>query len=574
MSKTPNFDLRIKTILDATKPGERVCALTGEKWMMTEEEVGWYKKFNVPPHPWSPETRMKHVVGYFEMYQFWYRKDPKHISSVHPSTGIHSLPDEQWFDQDFSSFQKDIELDRSTLDQMHELLLQVPIPASRHIEKPENSITISSFGDVNSYFVVACKSKNSIYCTDVYMLENSIECSAGSYVTDCFRVMMSHRMHRCKFSHICFDCIDSAFLFDCRNCQNCFGATNKRNKQYLWFNEQLSKGEYEKRLSEVDLSCRSKLNEYKARFMKMMEEDTVWPENFNDKCTNVIGEYTVNAVDCKYVFSGMNGPYRDLYHVSYPYGNAHTCAFTGAPVNASEIYLCNIASTSAKCLFSYSINNCQRVEYCYYCYNCEDCFGCFALQRKRFCIFNKQYTEEEYYRRLDEVKCAMLEQGEYGQFFPVKFFIGYWPDGGTVLYPQTAAKDEDYDPLPFGPEDDGATGEIDESKLRSSKDVPDCIDDMKDEDWIGVPVYDANFGRRFSYLKPELDFYRKHRLAPPTNHFIERVYSFWKEENSEVWRPDACDKCSKELIVTINQTYQNRKIYCKPCYLQYLEQHG
>jgi hypothetical protein len=236
MTKTPNYDARVSQILAKTKPGERVCALTGEKWMMTDEEIGWYKKFNVPPHDWSPETRMKQVVGYFEMYQFWYRRHPdtgtKHLSSIHPSTKIHSLPDEDWFGRDFSNFQKMVDLRRSFFDQMYVLLLQVPIPASRHIEKPVNSITISSFGDVNSLFVCACKSKNSMYSTDVYHLEDSLECSAGSYISNSFRVLQSHRIHHCQFVHISFDCLDSSFLFDCRNCQNCFGASNKRNKKW------------------------------------------------------------------------------------------------------------------------------------------------------------------------------------------------------------------------------------------------------------------------------------------------------------------------------------------------------
>lgn len=546
---------------------------------MTEEEIGWYKKFNVPPHPWSPETRMKEVVGYFEMYQFWYRTHPKtgkrFVSTVHPSTGLQTLPDEEWFGEDFSHIVQDvIHLERSFFEQMRELQLKIPYPASRNIEQPHNSITISSIGDVNSYFVCACKSKNSFYSTDTYMLEDSAESSAGSNISSSFRILQSHRMHNCKFAHICFDCIDSLFLFDCRNCQKCFGATNKRNKQYLWFNEQLSKSEYEKRLAEVDLSRRSELEKYKARFLDLMERNTVWPENFNEKCTDVIGEYMVNAVDCKFVFAGMNGPYRDLYHVSYPYGECSACAFSGAPMSASEIYLCNIAPRCAKCAFSYSIQDCQSVEYCYYCYNCEDCFGCFGLQRKRFCLFNKQYTEEEYYAKLDEVKVAMLERGEYGMFFPASFFVGYWPDGGVVQYPETAARNEDFHPLDFEPESGGAVGEIDESKLRSTNDVPDCIDDMKDEDWLGVPIYDANIKRRFSYLKPELDFYRKHRLAPPTSHFIDRVYSFWREANSEVWKETTCGKCAKALLVTINQTYRKRTIYCRPCYLEYLEKNS
>ncbi|KKW34121.1 MAG: hypothetical protein UY79_C0005G0064, partial [Parcubacteria group bacterium GW2011_GWA2_53_21] len=39
MPKTPNYDAKVKSILNATQPGERVCELTGEKWVMDEEEI-------------------------------------------------------------------------------------------------------------------------------------------------------------------------------------------------------------------------------------------------------------------------------------------------------------------------------------------------------------------------------------------------------------------------------------------------------------------------------------------------------------------------------------------------------
>ena len=41
MSRTPHYDAKIKVILDALQPGERVCEFTGEKWMMDEEEIFW-----------------------------------------------------------------------------------------------------------------------------------------------------------------------------------------------------------------------------------------------------------------------------------------------------------------------------------------------------------------------------------------------------------------------------------------------------------------------------------------------------------------------------------------------------
>ena len=100
MSKTPNYDQKVKAILDDLTPGERTCSMTGEKWTMTEEEIGWYKKFNVPPSKVSPLTRWKHHGAWYVGYQYWYQRHPETrkpiICTVHPATGIKVLPDKEW----------------------------------------------------------------------------------------------------------------------------------------------------------------------------------------------------------------------------------------------------------------------------------------------------------------------------------------------------------------------------------------------------------------------------------------------------------------------------------------------
>ena len=55
------------------------------------------------------------------------------------------------------------------------------------------------------------------------------------------------------------------------------------------------------------------------------------------------------------------------------------------------------------------------------CRNINNCFACVGLRKKRFCIFNVQYSEEEYWQRVDELKCVMLERGEYGEYFSAAF---------------------------------------------------------------------------------------------------------------------------------------------------------
>ncbi|HCU31221.1 TPA: hypothetical protein DIC21_00565, partial [Candidatus Uhrbacteria bacterium] len=556
---------------------ERVCALTGEKWLMTDEEIGWYKKFNVPPHPWSILTRMKHLIGFFEMYQFWYNKHPEtgksFLSATHPLSGLKALPDVEWFSKDFIEIDQEVDLAVSFFEQFAKLEARVPFPATRSIEPPQNSIVMASFGDIDSYFVMACKSKNSLYSSDAVDIEDSAEISAGTKIQNSFHVLQSHRIFNCRFIHGCFDCLNSSFLFDCRNCEDCFGATNARNKKNLWFNEQLTKDEYHHRLSEVDFSCRSKLQEYKNRFDELMKTQAVWPENFNEKCFNTIGEYTTNAVDCSYLFAGIDGPFKNLYHITYAVGNSFDCAYCGGIYSANNVYLSNCATECSKAICVWNCVRCQEIEYCAYCYDCEFCFGCVGLRKKKFCIFNRQYSEVEYWQKLDGLKCAMLERGEYGQFFPAKLFYGYWPDNGLILY--LAQKQADlFDPLKFDPEGGGAVGDL--SVERSdSQEIPDSIDDVKDEDWVGKPIFDKKFGRRYSLIKPELDFYRRHRLPAPTEHFIKRVYQgLFLEQNSALFEGSVCQKCGQPVIYAKNATYPEKKIYCKSCYLKYLEENN
>ena len=58
------------------------------------------------------------------------------------------------------------------------------------------------------------------------------------------------------------------------------------------------------------------------------------------------------------------------------------------------------------------------------CYDCENCFGCLGLRKKKFHIYNRSYSEEAYWKRVDEIKCAMLDRGEYGMFFPAEISQG------------------------------------------------------------------------------------------------------------------------------------------------------
>ncbi|MFH0959186.1 MAG: hypothetical protein V1897_10830, partial [Pseudomonadota bacterium] len=190
MAKTPKYDAKIKKILDATEPGERTCEMTGEKWDMDEIEIGWYKKFNMPPSRVHPLTRMKQHCAFFTMYQFWYQKHyktgEKFFTVVHPMSQIKAVPDQEFFASDYSDHNRDYDSNRGFFEQMRELQKEVPIPGTKFYKEPKDSIALASFGDVNSNFVLACRSKNSLYSVDCMDEENSSEASVATSIQNSY----------------------------------------------------------------------------------------------------------------------------------------------------------------------------------------------------------------------------------------------------------------------------------------------------------------------------------------------------------------------------------------------------
>jgi len=179
----------------------------------------------------------------------------------------------------------------------------------------------------------------------------------------------------------------------------------------------LTKEEWEVRRAEIDLASYAVSQEMLKKFYAMIA-DTVWPENFNDQAENSTGEYLTKVYNNNFGFANINGAH-DLYWTNYATGNSYDGVFCSGMFDANTCYYATSSSQSSHIQFSYHCVSSQNLEYCIDCYNCENCFGCVGLNRKQFCILNKQYIEEDYWKKLDELKCHMLERGEYGEFFPL-----------------------------------------------------------------------------------------------------------------------------------------------------------
>ena len=413
-----------------------------------------------------------------------------------------------------------------------------------------------------------------MYSIGAMDVEESAELNVVNNAQLSYNVIHSDRIYQCKFIRESRDCQSSSFLFDCRNCEYCFGATNQRNKKYLWFNEQLSKEEWERREAAVDLTSHVVRQEYEQKFRDLVR-NAVWPENFNINCPGCTGDYLTDCVDVKQGYAARGA--RDGDYLNYSFGQSHDLYCASGVADGSDCYYGLGFHNTSQSKFSLSITQrCLGVEYCVACYDCSYCFGCVGLQKKSFCILNQQYTEADYWKKVDELKCAMLERGEYGELAPAYFSTQHWPgSGATAVFGATDKDAKKLQASTFQASDAGAEGPaVDQAKIKSLEVVPDQLTPETLRDLVGVPFWDPAMGRRFSYLKPELELYQKLGVAPPRRHPTGRIQDLYREMNRPVFFDTTCAKCSKSLRVSDNRAYPKRTIYCQPCYLRYLEERG
>ena len=573
MSHTPNFDAKVKTLLDVTTPGERVCPISGERWACEQEEIDWWGKFNVPARDVSPMKRRRWLTGFNLGLEMWWNKDAqtgeKILSYVHPDSKIQVVEDTRWHAEDWST-RVSVEPDasKSFFEQMRVLNEGIPVPALRTYNPPINTVGAGLISVEDSFMVFAVlKTKRSAYGWLLDGMENCQDIFFGYTSTDSFYVNHVERLHNCRIVLQSQDCFNSSFLFDCRNCEYVFGGFNLRNRQYVWWGEQLSRGEWEQRAKELDLKSWKTFSENMDRFLKTLDGEAVWPENFNIQAEDSSGEYLVRCLRARHAFGVNDGT--DFYNAQISHNGCERCAHSSGFTASSDLYMVAGASSCSNMKFSSNCGTSRNLEYCMQCYNCEDCFGCVGLNRKKFCLLNKQYDEDEYWRKLDEMKCAMLNRGEYGRYLPGDFSPAGIEFSTANFFDYPERELEAIGAVHFDP----SVGAVqDASSMTDPETLPDHLDDC--EAYVGKPLIDKGLDRAFAVRRDDYKFYKKLGLPFPRRHYIARVRSLARMANTFTSSEHTCANCSKSVIVANNLTFKNRRVYCYGCYLEYLEHHG
>ena len=573
-NKTPQFDLLIEKILQELVPHSRTCTQKARSkycegdFEITEKDIEFLKMFRVPTPVLCPTCRRQQRLA-FANYTTLYKR-PCDVDG-HTEEIISSIPVEAPFpvydfdfywsnEKTFSESASACKPTESFFEQFKKLWNVTPQPAlTRDPASKGSDYTLYGLELNNSYYTFGgLKVDNTHYSMWPLYVRDSMDLLIAINSEHWYESVFPEKCFNCSFVYFSRDCLDSVFLYDCRNCVNCFGCTNLRNKKFCFFNEQLTEEAYKNSIKNVNLGNRRVLEEYKEKFWKHVKANPVRGTR-NEHSLDSTGDYIIHSKDISESIWVLNSEHSRRIEFIL---KVRDCADISIGSYTEHSYSCtNIDRNSYNVYFSVASIECGDSEYLMNCRNCKHCFGCIGLESKQFCIFNIQYSEEEYYKLLDQIKFAMLQSGEYGKLFPLSFsFYLYNASLSAIVFP---LEEEEIGKI------DGwqHEGQLPISKgitILNSENVPELIDDVEDS-ILDTAIMGKTQKRPFRLVKDELAFYRnKHFPVPVETPYTRMTKRFEYVNYFKVYK-DYCDKCGNEILA--GSTHEKGfHPYCETCY--------
>ncbi len=563
-SKTPKFDTALDAIFMHLSPHSRICRECNTEFKIEEEDIDFYKMLRVPPPTLCPMCR-ELVRQAFVNYTTFYKR--KCDVPGHEETMISQIPegapfpvyDFKWYwGMEWSLAALDFSSKESFFGLFRTLFNLIPQPANTKDIASENSEYAAYGLDLkNCYFVFGgMSSENILYSNWPLKARDSVDILVGIDSEQIYESVYVEKCFKCSFAYFSNNCIDSAFLYDCRNCSYCFGCVNLRNKSYCFFNEQLSESEYKQRIGEISLSNAKSFENYRRKFIDLVKS---LPKrgSMNENSSESTGVLLKNCRKCKNCFFIMGG--ENLKYTSFE-TNAKDCMDVLLGVRPQKCYFSVSPYDGFEIKFSsMTRSECRNIEYSINLKTCEDCFGCAGLVNKKFCIFNKQFDESEYWSKLDEIKTAMLERGEYGEFFPLSFSpFAYNSSLAWMSHQISDNEAKEKDVWIFKPAKTDFGGGI--TEIDNIEKTEEITDDLLSGAFVG-----SADGRPFRIIPEELAFYKNHGLPLPKAHPETRIKERFAWLNFLNLDEVRCEKCGVVFHSALHKDIRTN-LLCETCY--------
>ena len=578
ISKTPQFDLALDKILEELVPHMRACLWAGKHkycegdFEITKEDIEFLNLLRAPAPKYCPTCRRMRRYVHMNQTRFFKRpcNAPGHseqmISILPPECPFPVYDYKYYLSDSFDPFQFGRKYDpsHSPLEQLFALRKATPMPSflNRDLASINSDYSNGGRDSKNCYYTFEVFESEDVWYSGLAAKSREIMDSVAVMKCDtAYDVVQSEHVFKSISVYFSKDCTDSILLNDCRNCQDCFGCVNLRNKKYCIWNEQKTKEEYEMFIKENTPLSYAKMLEFKKRFDELVHSLPLNASR-NVSVSNVSGTIIRNG---RNLFDVSDSDKSE--HVRHSDGvlshkDSMDVLFSGG--NSELLYqTTNVGSQSSRVLFSVSSKFATDCEFVFNSKNLSHCFMCIGMQDKSYCILNTQYEPEEYWKLVDEIKTDMLARGEYGEFADLKFSAqSYNSSMAGIYFPLSSEIIESCGGFV------SVESEIDMHGLNaiSAKDLPDTIQEV-DNSILQKAILCEKTGRPFRIIQSELNFLRKMGLPIPRINPIVRSENRYKLIPVAVKYQTKCEKCKKE-IQSIYNPNEGFRLYCESCFQQ------
>ncbi len=522
----------------------------------------WDKVFEISTPTLCPECRQQRRLVFRNERKLYKRKcdatGESIISMYSPDKNFKVYNSDFWWSDKWNplDYGKDFDFGKSFFEQFRELISDVP-KMSVVVLWNDNSPYVNYVGNSNNIYMSwdVLDSENLYYSNMIKKVKNGLDLYDIQDSEECYESMYSQRLYNCKYVNWSADCKNSSYLFRCYNLDNClfcFWLSNKKNHIFnipytkekyieiknrivLWESNDLVKKYFEKIKSIPKQFChlRNVENSSWDILKNVKNSQNCYQSIELNNCKNVLIWFNMN--DC--MDTSIHNPNCFLDYEAISWGE-----LKNAIVN-NFCWYCNNIYYSFECLYSNNL------------------FWCTWLKNKQYCIFNKQYTKEEYNKLVPKIIEKMKIDWEWWEFFPASlspFWYNetvageYFPLNKEEIINQNFNYSEYEAPFPKV------------EKIIPANKLPENISDIPD-DILNWAIECEISKKPFRIIKPELEFYRKHNLPIPHKHPDVRHFERMKLRNPRKLFDRKCDKCGVEMKSTYSAD-RDEIVYCEGCY--------
>jgi len=566
----------------------KVCQNCKKDFAITLDDFSFYEKIKVPPPTFCPSCRKQRRMAWRNDMSLYNRKcvlcNKSIVSIYSPDSEIVVYCNKCWWGDtwDPKSYATEYDFSKTFFSQFKELMQKVPhmgIVNDDGIASTNCEYTHDWWFSKNCYMCFCgWHGENIMYTYFLLAGKDMMDClnikSKNEFLYECIRCATSYRL---MYSEHSKDCIESYFLVNCLNCSNCFMCDGLRGKKYCFKNEQYSAEEYKKILESYSLDTSSGVQKARKEFDEFVSTQLKrYARNFHND-SNITGEEISYSKNLKVCFASKKS--ENCSYCDYMAGNkdCYDLLTTG---ETSESYETVVGDHSQRNLFGFYSVKSQDIRYSQHCHNCKYIFGCVGLKNASYCIFNKQYTKEEYEELVPKIIEQMNEvpyidkKGniyKYGEFFPIE--ISPW--GYNETFAQYHFPLSRVEVLEKGLKwQDNIQRTTGKESIRPEN-IPESIEDITDSITNEILSCIA-CERNYKIIPNELVFYRKMKIPIPRKCFYCRHQDRFKRQNPfKLWhRKCMCNRnnhfhqngsCEVEFETSYAPELPD-VVYCEKCY--------